>query len=108
MDKNKTFKVKTNGIEMLSCEPLSFEIVKDRQGEIEGHLFSISVGEILEMWMCVFDTKENIVSIYSLDYSNDSLLKFECNSFVEASELIHKFAKGMDVDMSDTIFEMKK
>ena len=101
----KTFKA-PNGINMLKCQPLNFQVQHTYRDNTGPLFYSISVGGMAEMHSCLYKPEDGVVSIASLAYSDDYVLRFKVTSFEEASKLIKQFADGMGVDMSGTIYTL--
>lgn len=103
------FKTK-NGINMISCLPLNWQVEKTYVStvpdELNPEFYLINVGSIDEMWQCALIPKTMILSFCSAHYSKSEVYRFKVSSLEEASELVLKFAEGMNRldDLKDTIY----
>lgn len=74
-----------------------------------GYFYNIYVGGLAEGHICNYRDEEKLLSIaYAAYSSDDPSLRFKVKDINEASEIVKKFADGMKVDMSGTIYEIKK
>jgi hypothetical protein len=98
----------TNGINMLKCFPLSWEICKTYAIECQPNpeFYIIVVGSIDDMWQATLIPETMILSFCSVHYSANEVYRFKVESVEEASELVLKFAKGMNRidDLINTIY----
>ena len=103
--KNKTFQSK-NGLTMLDCKPLNFLRQSVYAGETGApYFYSIYVGGFADGHTCVYDDeKKTLIISYSAYSSDDPNLIFKVDSIEEASELVLKFSKGMNIKLDDTIY----
>lgn len=92
---------------MVACEPLNFKRVSVYYGQDKPYNYIITVGSIDNMYICLYDPGASTLSIAEIAYSSDWSIKFKVESFEEASILVKKFADGMKIDMSETIFVNK-
>lgn len=88
----------SNDILMLRCIPLNWEIVQKYALEYEPNpeLYVINVGSLSDMWQCLFNPETMIISFTSLHYSNHGVYRFKVDTIEEASQMVLKFAEGMD------------
>jgi len=89
---------------MYACKPLNFQRVSIYHGQEKPYGYMISVGSLAQMYVCTYDPDEGSLSITDMAYSSDWVIKFKVDSIEEASQLVKKFADGMEVDMSETIY----
>ena len=89
---------------MLQCKPLHWQIRSKYASGNGPNIYTIGVGDIAEMWMCVYSPEEGLVTISNMAYSKDEVLSFKQTSFEGASELVKSFADGMGYDFSMTIY----
>lgn len=105
----KRFRTK-NGIDMIRCLPLNWQILKKYRihnpEEENPEFYIINVGSLDEMWQCTLIPETMILSFCSLHYSKDEVYRFKVETLEEASEMVLKFAKGMNRlnDIKDTIY----
>lgn len=89
-----------NHLEMLKCYPLNWRVEKKyaivNPGEENPELYMISVGSLSQLWTAILVPETMILSFSELSYSADEVYRFKVESIEEASELVLKFAKGMD------------
>lgn len=83
---------------MLKCSPLNWEICKTYAIERDPNpeFYIINVGSLSDMWQCSLIPETMICSFTSVHYSNHEVYRFKVESIEEASELVLKFAKGMN------------
>jgi hypothetical protein len=109
--KNKRYR-SSNGIEMLECLPLNWQIIKTYAIECDPNpeCYIIHIGGLGDMWQALLDPEKMIVSFCSLAYSADEVYRFKVESLEEASEMVLKFAKGMNQEESlkETIYTKRK
>jgi hypothetical protein len=100
----------TNGIDMLKCFPLNWEICKTytivNTGELNPEFYVIRVGWLDDMWQASLIPETMVLSFCSLHYSANEVYRFKVETMEEASELVLKFAKGMNRidDLINTIY----
>lgn len=94
---NKRYKL-GNGLQMVECHPLNWRVEKKYAIECKPNpeFYVIDVGGISDMWQALFDPEKMKVSFSSMAYSADEVYRFSVESLEEASEMVLKFAKGMD------------
>lgn len=101
-----------NDILMLRCFPLNWEITQKYAYDYEPNpeLYVINVGSLSDMWQCLLHPETMIISFTSLHYSNDEVYRFKVDTIEEASEMVLKFAKGMNIldSLDNTIYMIKK
>lgn len=104
----KTFKT-NNGLLMLACLPLSFQVESTYRDGTGDSFYSIHVGSFSESYMCTYIPKEGVLRITNTAYSSDALFKFKVDSFETASKLVLSFTIGMGLqeDMRDTIYMLQ-
>jgi hypothetical protein len=107
--KTETFKSK-NGINMIRCYPLNWQVGKKYAAVMDGELnpifYFINIGSIDDMWQATLIPESMILSFCSLHYSHHEVYKFKVDSLEEASEMVLKFSKGMNRldDIKETIY----
>jgi hypothetical protein len=102
----ETYRTKNN-IEMVSCEPLNWQIIRPTfDADPYGPLYVIYIGSLSDMWQASFSFENMTVSFTSMHYSDHEVYRFKVDSIEEASELVLKFAKGMNrvEDLKETIY----
>jgi hypothetical protein len=89
-----------NNLEMLKCDPLNWRVEKTyatvNPGEENPEFYIISVGSISQMWNAILIPETMILSFYEMSYSGNGVYRFRVENIEEASELVLKFAKGMN------------
>ncbi len=87
-----------NGLIMVRCFPLNWQVQKTYAIDTDSNpeFYTIHVGSISDMWQASFLPDKMIVTFTSMHYSNHEVYKFKVDSIREASELVLKFAKGMN------------
>lgn len=103
--KNEIFTT-ANGLTMVRCKPLNFRRDSVYAGSTDPpYFYHIYVGGIADGHQCTYDDGKKILSIaYTMYSSDDPVIKFKVFSIEEASKLVLKFANGMGVNLSNTIF----
>ena len=94
----------TNGLDMLRCQPLNWRIQRTYRDGTGPEFFSISVGSLSEMFVCVYIPEEKTLSFSNMSYSSDCSVKFRVENFQDASKMVLSFAEGMCRDIKETIF----
>lgn len=87
-----------NGIRILRCYPLNWEIHERYAVKTKPNpefFYTISVGSIGDIWQASLIPETMILSFTSLHYSKSEVYRFKVDTFEEASEMVLKFAKGM-------------
>jgi len=84
-------KFEKNGITVIKCEPLNWVV--------ENEICYIGVGDMGLMRYCVYYDSKNIVSIDGL--------KFRADTYEEASEMVQRFADGMEKNLEGSIYKSK-
>ncbi len=87
-----------NGIKMLRCYPLNWRIGKTYVIDTDPNpiFYVIDIGSISDMWQATLIPETMIVSFTSLHYSLDEVYRFKVDSIEEGSNLVLKFAMGMN------------
>lgn len=71
----------------------------------ETYFYTIYVGSMSGGHICNYEFETNLLSIaYSSYSSDDPSLRFKVSSIEEASDIVAKFAIGMNIDLKDTIY----
>lgn len=99
--------VADNGIRLLKCKPLNWKIqhtYADGTGPI---YYSIHVGDMAEMWSCIYNPDDKILSIAKMAYSSDDVLRFKVNEIERASEMVKSLGDGIGHDFSNTIYVLE-
>ena len=102
--KNRMEYKSRNGLRMLECKPLCFQIqhiYRDNTGPL---VYCISVHNDGDFWYCNYYPEEGHVSFAGGHYSDDGVFIFKVDSFEEASVMIKKFADGMGCKLEGTIY----
>ena len=95
---------------MLKSHPLNWRIENKynivNRNEDNPIFYCISVGSLDDMWLASLIPETMILSFTSYHYSNNEVYRFKVDSIEDASEIVLKFAKGMDrlSDLHDTIY----
>lgn len=100
-----------NGIKMLKCKPLNWEVIKTYAIDCDPNPenYVINIGSMSDMWQALLMLDTMVLSFCSLHYSKDEVYRFTVKSVEEASELVLKFAKGMGIEdsLDGTIYTTK-
>lgn len=97
-----------NGIKLLKCEPLNW-VINHTYADGTGPLFySISVGDMEEMWSCTFYPEKEVLYISNMAYSSNCVVSFKVSSFEDASKMVKSFADAQEHDFEGTIYVLKE
>lgn len=102
--KNEIY-IESNGVVMIESFPLNWERSGVYTDNIPPYFYSIYVGQMSGGYMCIYKEEENELSINCT--SGEDPIVFKVDSIEDAGEIVNKFAKGMKVDLEDTIHEVK-
>jgi hypothetical protein len=97
-------------MQMIECKPLNWQVQKKYARtvghEVNPEFYTIHVGSLSDMWQASLLPESMILSFTSMHYSNDEVYRFKVESIKEASEMVLKFAKGMDQleNLKNTIY----
>jgi hypothetical protein len=93
---------------MYKCLPLNWRIEKTYAIDCDPNpeFLLIHVGSLSDMWQCTLFPEAMLLTICSCHYSDYERYRFKVESIEEASELVLKFAKGMDQidNLNETIY----
>jgi len=97
---NNRFKT-SNGITMLRCKPLSWEIIKRYSITLDGKLnpedLVIHIGGLDEMYQALLNLDTMILSFTNSGWdSDDGVYRFKVKTIEDASILVMQFAEGMN------------
>lgn len=104
---NNRIYISSNALTMVESQPLNWrrESVY-ANSNIEPYFYSIYVGGIANGHICNFQEETMVLTISNIAYSSDDPpLKFKVDSIEDAGNIVAKFAKGMQIDFTNTIYE---
>lgn len=77
--------------------PKSWEKYTKKSDNNGGYFYSIYVGDISEGYLCGYEENSKLLSIsYIMDSTNNPSLKFKVKDIYEATNIVQKFAEGMN------------
>ena len=95
------------GLMMAVGELYNWRIQPVYENQPEPTVLVIHLGDMSEMYQCLYDQRTEILSICNIAWSADEVFRFYCASLWDAEFIVTAYIKANEFDITDTIYDKK-